>query len=297
MRKLLSTITAVAALASVPLAAGCGADDLKPESVAEAAQATRETRTARVDMTVAVSGFGTPVPLSVRGRGTSALDSAKLDVTFNLGPLLSLAGVQGSGATRMVVLGKDVFVAPPRVQQFELPGGARWVGLDVAKALGAMGIDPEGLGALVNADPGAQLEALTSAKGMKEVGEEKIAGVETTHFRGTVRARDLIAAMPPERRRKAQAAFDELVRASPGSDAPQAIDVWVDDDERVRRLRQQVKAPSQRGVPAGRADVTVDYSKFGTPLDVKAPARDDVFDATSALTRALSAQTGSGATN
>jgi hypothetical protein len=48
MRKLLSTLTTVAALATVPLAAGCGADDLNPESVADAAQSTREARTAKV---------------------------------------------------------------------------------------------------------------------------------------------------------------------------------------------------------------------------------------------------------
>jgi hypothetical protein len=297
MRKLLSTVSAVAALAAVPLVAGCGADDLNPEGVADAAEATREAGTAKVDMTVAVSGFGVPIPLTVKGTGTSALDSAKMDLTFDLNSLLALAGAQGDGRTRMVVLGKDVYVKPPKVRELALPEGATWVGIDLADTLKAMGVDPEGFGAIVNADPGAQLEALTSAKGMKKVGEEKIRGAETTHFRGNVSIKDLIAALPPERRRKAQEAVDQLMRGTPGGDKPQPIDVWVDDDERIRRMKQKVAAPAQEGVPAGRAEVTVDYRDFGTPLKVKAPPKGDVFDATRAITRALTAQSRAGAVN
>ena len=295
MRKPLSTLLALAALAATPLAAGCGADDLKPEAVAEAAQATREARTARVGMSVTMSGFGVPVPLTVKGRGTSALDSARMDLTFDLGPLLGLAGVEGDGATRMVVLGKDVFVRPPAVDGVDLPAGAEWVGVDLARTLEAMGIDAEGFGALVNADPGAQLRALTSAKSMKEVGEEELGGVATTHFRGTVRARDLIAELPADRRRRAQEALDELLATSPGGDLPQAVDVWVDGDERIRRMRQRVTAPAQDGVPGGRADVTVDYSAFGTPLTAKAPPEGDVYDATKAIGRVLATQARAGA--
>jgi predicted small lipoprotein YifL len=290
MRKVLSSFTALAALALVPLVAGCGADDLGPEAVAEAAQQTREARTARVEMTVRASGFGVPIPLTVRGEGTSALDRAAMDLELDLAPLLSLAGVQAEGDTRLVVLGKDVYVKPPRVQDLTLPEDAEWVGLDLARTLGAMGVDAEGFAALVNADPGAQLDALTSAKGMEEVGEEEIDGVATTHFRGEVAVRDLIAALPPDRRREAQEAYDDLLRAAPGGDQPQAIDVWVDEDRNVRRMRQQVRAPAQEGVPAGRADVTIDYSDFGTPLTAKAPPEGDTWDATDEVAEAVAQQ-------
>ena len=292
MRKILPTLITFATLAVVPLAAGCGADDLNPDSVASAAESTREEKTAKVAMAVSVSGFGVPVPLSVQGKGKTALDAARMDLTMDLGPLLSLAGQQGDGATRLLVDGKDVFVKPPAIRGLQLPGGADWVGLDLVETVEAMGIDADGFGALVNADPGAQLEAIKSAKGVKEVGEEKIGGVDTTRFRGEVRIRDLIAALPADQRAAAQKAFDELLKDTPGGDAPQPIEVWIDDEERIRRTKQQVKAPAQQGVPAGRADITVDYSDFGTPLEVKAPASGDVFDATSALTRILRQQQG-----
>jgi hypothetical protein len=292
VRKLLSTFSAVAILAILPLAAGCGADDLSPEAVADAAEATQQEGSAKVDMTVSVSGFGLPVPLSIEGKGTSALDAPRLDVTFDLGPILGLAGQSGDGATRVVALGKDVYVRPPAVEGLDLPSGARWVGLDLAETVRALGVDPEGIGALFNADPAAQLDAVTSAKGVEKVGEETIDGVETTHFRGEVRLKDLVAALPPERRAKAQQAIDQLLAGVPGGDAPQPIEIWIDDENRIRRMKQQAKVPAQQGLPEGRADVIVDYSDFGVPLDVQAPPDDETFDATKSLTRILRAQAG-----
>jgi len=294
MRKLVSALSVLAMLAGAPLVAGCGADDLSPEDVAAAAASTRDERSARVNMRLTVSGFGLPLPLTVNGRGTSALDAAKMDMTFDLGPIMRLGGIQGDGRTRVVVLGKDLFVRPPAIEGFAPPEGRDWYGLDVRQAIEAMGLDAEALGALVNADPGAQLDALKNAKGMKKVGEEKIGDVETTRFRGEVRAKDLIAALPADRRQEAQEALDKLLRGAPGGDAPQPIEVWVDDDERIRRMSQTVRAPAQRGMQPGEAKVLVDYSDFGARVTAARPAAGDVFDATSAISRVLSQGAGAG---
>lgn len=294
MRKLLSAVTAAALLAVAPLAAGCGADDLSPEDVASAAAATRDEKSARVAMQLTASGFGSPVPLAVQGKGVTALQGAQMDLTLELGPLLALAGVEGDGATRLVVRGKDVYVKPPAIEGFTPPEGKSWFGLDLKETVEAMGVDAEAYGSIVNADPSAQLEALKNAKDIKKVGEEKLGGVETTRFRGEVRIKDLVAALPPERRKRAQEAVDEMLRQAPGADVPQRVEVWVDDDERIRRMIQTIKAPAQRGVPAGEARVSVDYSDFGTRLTTRAPAAADVYDATSALARLLSQGAGVG---
>src|SRR3712207_7005908 len=76
-------------------------------------------------MRLSVSGFGLPLPLTVNGRGTSALDAAKMDMTFDLGPIMRLGGIQGDGRTRVVVLGKDFFVRPPAIEGFAPPEGRR----------------------------------------------------------------------------------------------------------------------------------------------------------------------------
>ena len=290
MRKVLRSFLVAATLATAPLAAGCGADDLNPEDVAKAAEATRAEKTAKVDLTVATSGFGVPIPLTVKGTGTSALDKVAMDLTCDLSGLLSLAQIQGDGKTRAVVLGKDAWLDPPAVEGVAVPGGKQWVGVDLAGAVRAMGVDPQAISALVNADPGAQLDAIRGAKGVKEVGKEKVGGVETTHFTGTVRLEDLLAALPADQRAKAQEALDAFLADAPGADRPTPIDVWVDEDERVRRMRQQVRTPAQQGVAEGRVTVTVDYSDFGTPLTAKAPAAGEVYDATSQIARVLRRQ-------
>ena len=291
MRKLLSAVTAAALLAVTPLAAGCGADDLSPEDVASAAEATRDEKSARVAMQLTASGFGSPVPLAVQGKGVTALQGAQMDLTLELGPLLALAGVEGDGATRLVVRGKDVYVKPPAVRQLELPGGADWVGLDLAKVGTALGIDAKAMASVVNADPGAQLEALTSAKGVKKVGEEKIGGEDTTHFRGEVRIGDLIAGLPADQREAARQALEQLDRAGGGTsaDVPQRMDVWVDGEKRIRRMRQEIRTPAQGGLAAGRIGMRIDFSDFGTPLRIAAPPAGETFDATSRLSELFAA--------
>ena len=289
MRKVLRSLLAAAVLAAAPLAAGCGADDLNPEDVAKAAEATRAEKTAKVDLSVATSGFGVPVPLNVKGTGTSALDRVAMDLTFDLSGLLSLAGIQGDGRTRAVVLGKDAWLDPPAVDGLTVPGGKRWVGVDLARAARATGVDPEAIGALVNADPGAQLDAITQAKGVKEVGKEQVGGVETTHFTGTVRLQDFLAALPADQRAKAQEALEAFTKGAPGGDQPMPIDVWVDGDERIRRMRQEIRTPAQGGIASGRIGLSFDYSDFGTPLKVQAPAAGETFDSTKALGEAFAA--------
>ena len=291
MRKLLSAVTAAALLAVAPLAAGCGADDLSPEDVASAAAATRDEKSARVAMQLTASGFGSPVPLAVQGKGVTALQGAQMDLTLELGPLLALAGVEGDGATRLVVRGKDVYVKPPAVRQLELPGGAEWVGLDLAEVGKALGIDAKAMASVVNADPGAQLEALTSAKGVKKVGEEKVGGVDTTHFRGEVRIGDLIAGLPADQRRAARKALEQLDRAGgqTSADVAQRMDVWVDGEKRIRRMRQEIRTPAQGGLAAGRIGMRIDFSDFGTPLRIAAPPAGETFDATSRLSELFAA--------
>ena len=70
-------------------------------------------------------------------------------------------------------------------------------------------------------------------------------------------------------------------------DKPSPIELWVDGDDRVRRIKQDTKVPAQQGVPAGAFKMTMDYSDFGTPLDIDRPEGDEVWDATAQIKKAL----------
>jgi len=290
MRRLLPTAAALAALAVPALvSAGCGADDVASVSVAEAAERTRAAETARMTMKLSVSGAGLPIPISVEGRGVTALAEPKADFTLDFTPLLALAGTEGDGRTRVLVPGgPDVFVDPPAVAGLDqVTEGRRWLALDLAESAEAAGLDPSGLADAIRIDPATFLASVRAAPGLRDVGEEEIGGATVTHFRGKVRAADYLRALPPERRRAAERALRELSRATRTPDVGADVDLWVDEEGLVRRLRQATPVPAQPGTPAGRVDVTLDMTDFGAPLDAAAPAADQVTDVTDQLTRGI----------
>jgi hypothetical protein len=287
----LTAALAAAALAAVP-AAGCGADDVSPQTaVARAATATQAADTARVAVELAVQAGGLPVPITVRGAGvTSTRGTPRLDVTFDLTPLLRLAGGRGDGRTRLLAPGgATVYLDPPAVEGLRLPGDRRWVSLDLARAARAAGLEPAGLAALLRVDPATQLEGLRAAGAIERVGEEEVGGAPTTHFRGEVRLRDLVRALPADRRRAAERAIAALARVTGEAalDEPVPTELWVDDEGLVRRMRQSTELPGQDGRRGGKVEVSYVLSDFGTPLRARAPARGEVFDATGLATRAI----------
>ena len=279
-RPLLALLSLLALAIPGALVAACGSDDIDPASVAEAAETTRGEGSARIRYEIKASGMGLPSEVALDGEGVTALDSSEMDLTLDLGPVLALAGQEGDGETRLVVSGGRIFLDPPAVDGLELPGGDRWVGVEFARVLDAAGIEADAIGAVMTVTPEASLGALEAAGKIEEVGEEEIDGVTTTHFRGEVRTSDYIETLPQERREAARKALDELFEKADIDDEPGAMDVWVDDEGRVRRIRQGDSVPPAEGVPGGKAVVEMTYSDFGTELDVEPPAQGDTFDAT-----------------
>lgn len=286
-RHLLALLSLLAVVAFGATAAACGADDVDPASVAEAAETTRGEGSARVRYDMKVSGLGLPSELALTGEGVTALDSTEMDLTFDLSSVLELAGASGDGATRILAAGGRLYVDPPAVEGLDLPGGKRWVGVDLARVVEAAGLDPEALGTFLTVTPQASLDALQAAGKLEEVGEEEVGGVATTRFKGEVAGKDLIAALPADQRDEAQKSLDELLAQSGQTDVATPVDVWVDEEGRVRRMRQVAKIPASKGVPAAQVTVSLAYSDFGTELDVQAPAEGETFDATGPAADAL----------
>ena len=52
-------------------------------------------------------------------------------------------------------------------------------------------------------------------------------------------------------------------------------DIWIDSSQRVRR--QTVSIEAQSPVPLKFA-LTIDYKRFGVPVDTKAPPADETID-------------------
>jgi hypothetical protein len=293
MRRLLPLLACLTALVPLGLvAAGCGEDESFSVSAAEAAKATRAEEAAKVTFKADVQGAGLPVPISLKGQGVSAISDAKMDLTFDFGSLLQLAGAKvADGKARVLLDGGDVWVDPPAVEGLDLPGGATWVTADLTELLKSAGVDASGYGELMRLTPDQQLAALEAADGIKEVGKEEINGEQTVHLKGTLKLDDYLEVLPPDRRAEAEKAIEELKKL-PGTDGsefetPQNVDMWIGEDKLLRRMISSMKTPAQQGVPAMSMKITMDMSDYGTKLDVTPPAADETYDATKDLSTAL----------
>lgn len=291
MRKLIAPLCVLAtAGVGATVIAGCGAGEATGLDPAQAAAATAKKGTARVTFTTSVEGAGLPLPLSITGKGVSSLDSAKGRYTFDLAPLLSLAGVpKGTpGNLELLFDGGTIYAKPPAVKQLKIPGGKSWISLELPKIASALGLPTTGLGELFTLTPEAQLRALQSAKGLKKVGTEKVAGADTTHYRGTFKVADLIKSLPADKRAAVQQSLDRIEKLGGANSAasfgqPVPAELWVDKDGVTRKFLSETKLPSQGATPGGTIKQSYVLSDFGTPLDVTPPAAGDTFDATKAL--------------
>jgi hypothetical protein len=128
-------------------------------------------------------------------------------------------------------------------------------------------VDPEAFGGLaapmvdglVEADPRSVFDALSDVSSeVTEVGPDEVEGVPTTHYRMTIDARRLAPGVGP-------GGFDGF----DGFDGTAELDVWIDDDGYVRRLRSEIGDPAAPNV----FELTV--SSYDDPVDVSPPAPED----------------------
>lgn len=302
MPKLLTSLCVAAGLGAAPVLAGCGGDDAAPFDVVKTSAATAKKGTARITAKVSVSGAGLPLPLDVNAKGVTALNATKGRITFDLAPLLRLAGAPAGtpGDLEMRFDGGTLYAKPPELEQLQIPGGKAWVTLRLPRVAEALGLPSRGLGKLFTLEPAAQLRAIQSAKGLKKVGTEQVAGAETTHYRGTTRLSDYVATLPAAERKEAEQALDALDRLDPDSgsslDDPVPVDLWVDEDGVTRKLVSSAKVPAQGGQQPGTIKQSYELSDFGAPLDATPPAAGDTYDATDVVSGALRGLAGAGAT-
>lgn len=142
-----------------------------------------------------------------------------------------------------------------------LPGwiwdNKKWMKLDLSSAAKVQGGSPP-----VDGGPQEGLKVLEGVRGVEEVGTEDIDGVHTTHYRGTFPITEEV--------------FGVKVHYS----APHA-DVWIDSQDRVRRMHVAVTG-SLNGDQASTAttEMTIDYVDFGRVPKIEVPPADEVFNVT-----------------
>ncbi|GAA4234048.1 hypothetical protein GCM10022254_37990 [Actinomadura meridiana] len=250
---------------------GCGGDGTAStenmklsanEALLKASQKTGSTDTFKADLTVAGVGKSTD-EVHVNGRfqlSPKLKFSAKLD-DFKPGGQ-SVPGVEGQALYTDDVL----YAKVPRLAKF-VSGGKPWLKIDVNQMAQRSGFDVQSLLQQVGkVNPAEQTKMFTGSKDARKVGTEKVDGVTTVHYTGTVTVQDALNRLDPQTREKVGTWL-------PKDRAHSKInfDVWTDGDNLPRKLvSKSTDAQGDGGT------VTVLYSDYGKSFKVNPPPSDQV---------------------
>ena len=263
MRRLLLALAAVAA-------AGCGGGSVSFDPAASAAT-TANAKSAKVAFDTSIAGGGRT--LHMTGSGTVDFQGQAASMTFDVGDLLRGSGLPASADEkwRLVTRGLVLYMHAPALAQ-QLPGGKEWLKLDIEAVAKSQNVNLGQFRQLTQNDPTQMLAYLRATSGkIEEVGTEDVRGAETKHYRAKVDL-DKVAEQAPQKVRKAFRTSIQSLKRGLGTDTI-PVDVWVDDDNLVRRLQEHL--PVAQG---GKIDFAVDFYDFGTPVSISPPPASETLD-------------------
>jgi hypothetical protein len=259
----------VAALVVTALAACGGAGDNAATGtpgrarLLAAVTQTVDARTARMALSFGMEGVPGADAFSMSGEGVFDFATQSGAMTLD---------ATGFRVEERIVDG----VAYVRMPGMPGGGGDKWIRMD----LESLGSDPSAL-SQSQTDPTQILSYLAGvADDVVDVGPAEVRGVEVTHYRATLDlGRALDAPDVPAATR------ERLQKLAPSlRDIDMPVEVWIDADGRMRRMSMEMDLAEMlggtdagSGVPTGAAmHIEMELYDFGVPVDVEAPAPDEV---------------------
>ncbi|WP_338782526.1 DUF1396 domain-containing protein [Streptomyces sp. DG1A-41] len=258
----------VAGLGALLLAAGavgCGSEQ-SPEmtpaaAVAKAAKNTEDITSLRYRMS------GT-VPESGRVKGEASM---RLKPTIAMSMKMTAPEQGATEAMEIRLVDKAMYIGGGAEMAKEMDGKT-WMKFDLSGSDAGKELDQLGSANQAEQNPAAESTFLTGAKDVKKVGSEKVEGVDTTHYTGTVTLKDLRASLKDgkadtrEQREKSIKQYEKL-----GVDKL-TMDMWVDGDDHTKQFRMKGEADK------GPLDMTITFLDYNKPVNVTAPPAKDVAD-------------------
>ncbi|MEU2654676.1 hypothetical protein ABZ615_05060 [Streptomyces sp. NPDC007325] len=235
---------------------------------------TSAAKAAKVKMTMKMEGMG-PESGTADMTGSMGWDPAVMDMTVK-GSMLSAGDPEAPEEIRMVMVDDAMYMDMGEKQAAQMDG-KRWMKLDLKAAADASGdkaLQKQMTGGLdqMNQDPAQQLALLLDSPDLKHVGSEKVNGMDTEHYKGTLTVEQMMKAggsaelLSKEEREK----FTETVKqlGMTGYDT----EVWVNKDGYPARMDVAMK------MGKGSMQMRADYSDYGTKAAVQAPPADQTVD-------------------
>ena len=248
----------------------CGAEDVPSEDIAQAAQTTMDAGSSRMQIE-------TTVPLAdgqtfeMVGEGIADMAAQRGQMTFDLSALPG-----GEGEMEILFDEFVMYMRMPQLQR-ELPFGVEWIKADLQEVGESAGIDFAQFSQMGN-DPTKQLDYLRAAGDIEREGEEEVRGVPTTHYSGTTDLREYPELVPEAEREAAQKSVDALLELGTPAETP--FEVWLDEDDLVRRMRMKIAMPQAGGLEPAQTEMEYEFYDFGVEVDVDFPSGNDVMDVT-----------------
>ncbi|MFY1694333.1 hypothetical protein [Solwaraspora sp. WMMA2101] len=210
--------------------------------------------------TIETTNKATSVKVTMTGTaGGESMDMSGV-IAFGDEPKAELTMVDPEdGEITVRTIGTTYYVSIPEAEQASMEG-KKWFKMDLA----ALGAGSEELAKQVDdMDPVKGVQTLLDGKEVVVVGEETIDGVKTVHYTSTSPVETYLGQLDAELREGVQ---EQLAAA--GVTEVKA-DVWVDEQYQPRRVKMVMGTMS---------DITVDYTDYGTPVSIEAPAEAETLD-------------------
>lgn len=230
-------------------------------AIAAAAEKTRDQPGGRAVMHSVVTKPGRSAPFTMTGRFA-------FDAEDRTQGVITAPQTESGGPMTMDVV-TDGTVMYMRSSRFgTLPGGHDWMALDLS--LG----DELDTSVPANVDAKGELALLESVSDdVQKLGKEDVRGVPTTHYRGTIGVSDQVKRMREE-------GADTVASFTEKDGSPLQVEVWIDADGLVRRMRLVHSQPAEEGEEAMTMDMRIDFFDFGFEPEIDVPDSREVFDAT-----------------
>jgi hypothetical protein len=261
LRPKLVAVLAASSLAAGALA-GCGhtskpssgpQTSSKPNVLAMLASDVKGSLLKSADTTAAATSVtltftGTSAGKKVSGSGHVSFSPSKLEMTVD----------DGTAKTTIRFIDKVIYVQLPADQRADLHGKS-WMKLDGSKAAGSDTTTQQ----YRDIDPVKQIKTLLAGDNVSVVGQEDVNGVPTVHYLAKVPLAKYLGQVDASARTAIEKEF------SAAGATEMSIDAWVDEQYRPRRIHLLL---------GSQADLTMDYTDYGKPVQIEAPPAKDTVD-------------------
>ncbi|HEX5613661.1 MAG TPA: hypothetical protein VFZ83_00765 [Acidimicrobiia bacterium] len=231
--------------------------------------ATTEAGSVRFAIEMEITGG--PEAMVVAVDGAFDLDSGAGTFEMDLGAL----GVPGGGSVEARLVDGALYMDFSALAgSGGLGAGVRWVEMDLDALAGDLGVDLGDFGA---SNPSQLLDTLESLRGVSDdlelVGPEVVRDVPTEHYRVEVNLDAALGDVPESMRADLERSFAVLgLETLP-------MDVWIDSDDRVRRLDFELSSIELAEAGTDLAvHMSMELFDFGVEVNVVAPPPDETVD-------------------